>query len=141
MPVILVKQNAMSKLIYLDEDYELCESCICESSPDHRGRTYEDPAILISFAGEEPEPVPLSQKLLGVLRGFYGFSDTYDFLDYFDPNDFDPSEFMIVEAEGGEFGNYPFTTSERWLTISKSMDGRTSINLREAAELLRSDRR
>ena len=78
---------------------------------------------------------------MGFLRGFYGFSDTYDFLDCFDPNDFDPSEFMIVKAEEGEFGDYPFTTSERWLTISEPKDGRTSVDLREAAELLRADRR
>lgn len=62
-------------------------------------------------------------------------------MECFDPEDFDPSEFMIVEAEEGEFGDYPFTTSERWLTLSESMGGRKRVDLREAAELLRADRR
>lgn len=92
----------------------------------------------------------MSLRLQRYLCDFYGSTSVLNSYDddsvrfdpeLFDPGDFAPEEFMIIAAEAGERGAYPFTTSYYWLTLAKWGNGRRRVDLREAAELLRADRR
>lgn len=93
----------------------------------------------------------MSQRLQEYLNDFYEvdssdgpcWDDEPEKFDpvLFDSDDFTPEEFMIVAAEQNERGRYPFKTSYYWLTLSKWGDGRTHIDISEAASLLRRDDR
>ena len=50
----------------------------------------------------------------------------------------DPESLMIVAAEDGERGSYPFVTSYYWLTLANGGSGCRRISRNEAARILRS---
>lgn len=140
----------MSELIYLRRYNKIYKGVYRQSLPDHTRQTYRDPALFGGFFGPKPTAIPMSLRLQRYLCDFYGQASALGFCDdgvvrfnpeFFNPEDFAPEKFMIVAAESGERGTFPFTTSYYWLTLAKWGDGRRHINLREAAELLRGDRR
>lgn len=140
----------MSELIYLRRYNKIYKGVYRQSLPDHMHQTYRDPALFGGFFGPKPTAIPMSLRLQRYLCDFYGSTSVLNSYDddsvrfdpeLFDPGDFAPEEFMIIAAEAGERGAYPFTTSYYWLTLAKWGNGRRRVDLREAAELLRADRR
>ncbi len=121
----------MSTLTYLDnDDVEIYDICYIESNRDHAGRVWD----LLSVEGNFEDydyPVPCSRRLKEWL-------DSHDGLTL--PDDL-PGQLIIVEADGCESGEFPFTTSDCWLTFADPDKprryGTEEISLGSARQLLR----
>lgn len=119
----------MSTLIYIDnDDIDEYEFCLVESNPDHSGRVWD----LLAVDGDFTEdPVPCSRRL----REWIDCNSEDSFPDCL------PGQLIIVEADDCESGDFPFTTSDVWLTFSdpdKELKyGSEKMSLEETRRMLR----